>query len=118
MFGQGEQPFTISMTEAKFSVIVQLDTVTGCGQDRNLVISLIDFPLDYTAVSFQFTNIGPVLGALVDTIGTVAVTFSQGIVVESIKKVVREEVPSFLCPNQALNATKMDPIPVVADKER
>ena len=100
------------MKEAKFNVIVKMDTVTGCEVEHNLVITDIALPLDYSAVKFDFTNIGSVLGAIVDTIGSVALSFSQDIIVDSIKGAVRQEVPSFLCNNLALNSTKIDPIPV------
>ena len=109
---KGEQPFEITMKEAKFNVIVKMDTVTGCEVEHNLVITDIALPLDYSAVKFDFTNIGSVLGAIVDTIGSVALSFSQDIIVDSIKGAVRQEVPGFLCNNLALNSTKMDPIPV------
>ena len=100
------------MKEAKFNVIVKMDTITGCEVEHNLVITDIALPLDYSAVKFDFTNIGSVLGAIVDTIGSVALSFSQDIIVDSIKGAVKQEVPGFLCNNLALNSTKIDPIPV------
>lgn len=118
IFMEGEQPFEIVMKEAKFNVIVKMDTITGCEVEQNLVITDIALPLDYSAVKFDFTNIGSVLGAIVDTIGSVAISFSQDIIVDSIKKVVKEEVPGFLCNSLAFNSTKMDPVPVVAVKEK
>ena len=109
---KGEQPFEIVMKAAKFNVIVKMDTITGCEVEHNLVITDIALPLDYSAVKFDFTNIGSVLGAIVDTIGSVALSFSQDIIVDSIKRAVRQEVPGFLCTNLAFNQTKMNPIPV------
>ena len=63
IFMEGEQPFEIVMKEAKFNVIVKMDTITGCEVEQNLVITDIALPLDYSAVKFDFTNIGSVLGA-------------------------------------------------------
>merc|ERR1712123_60523 len=62
---EGDQPFQIDMTGAKFNVVIKLDTVNGCGKDKNLVITDIQLPLDYADVVFDFTNIGTVLGAIV-----------------------------------------------------
>ena len=106
------------MSDAKFHVIVKMDTITGCDVDQNLVISDIQLPITYSTVEFDFTNIGSVLGTIVDTIGTIALSFGQGIVVESMKKVIRSEIPSLLCSNLAFNRTKMEPLPVVANREK
>ena len=106
------------MSDAKFHVIVKMDTITGCDVEHNLVITDIQLPITYSAVEFDFTNIGSVLGTIVDTIGTIALSFGQGIIVESLKKVVRSEIPSLLCTNRAFNRTRMDPIPVVANREK
>lgn len=113
---EGQQPFKIQMSDAKFKVIVNMDTINGCEVEKNLVISEISLPLEYSSVEFDFTNIGSVLGTIVDTIGTIALSFSQGIVVQSIQALVLKEVPSFICNNVALNSTKIESIPATADK--
>ena len=97
------------MMDAKFKVIVKMDTITGCSVEHNLILSDIEMPLEYSSVVFDFTNIGNVLGAIVDSIGSVALSFSQGIVVDSIKQVVKKEVPSLICNNLSLNRTRWSP---------
>ena len=96
---QGEQPFKIVMSDAKFHVIVKMDTITGCDVDQNLVISDIQLPITYSTVEFDFTNIGSVLGTIVDTIGTIALSFGQGIVLKIIGSTfLSRPVPLFPVP--------------------
>eukprot|EP00092_Neocalanus_flemingeri_P039152 GFUD01042614.1.p1 GENE.GFUD01042614.1~~GFUD01042614.1.p1 ORF type:complete len:843 (+),score=261.12 GFUD01042614.1:84-2612(+) len=114
---EGEQPFKISMSGAKFNVIVKLDTINGCGQENNMVITNIEMPLEYVDVDFDFTNIGTVLGAIVGTIGNIALSFSQGLIVDVVKQNVASEVPTFLCDADKYNTTKMEKIPVEVNQQ-
>ena len=93
-----------------------MDTVNGCGGDKNLIITDIELPLDYQDVVFDFTNIGTVLGAIVGTIGNIALSFSQGLIVDMVKQNVANEVPTLLCESAIHNTTKMEKIPAEVDK--
>ena len=105
------------MTGAKFNVVIKLDTVNGCGKDKNLVITDIQLPLDYADVVFDFTNIGTVLGAIVGTIGNIALSFSQGLIVDVVKQNVANEVPTMLCEEAVFNTTKMEKIPAEVNQQ-
>ena len=104
------------MTGAKFNVVVKMDTVNGCGSDKNMIITDIELPLDYKDVLFEFTNIGTVLGAIVGTIGNIALSFSQGLIVDMVKQNVGNEVPTLLCESGLQNTTKMEKIPAEVDE--
>ena len=67
------------MTEAKLSIIIKFDTVRGCGEINNLILKDVKFPINYDKIVFEFTNIGPVLGSIVDTIGNLALSFCRSI---------------------------------------
>ena len=82
-----------------------MDTVTGCDIDRNMIIKEIDFPLEYSNIQFDFTNIGSVLGAIVDTIGTLTISLSQGMIASAMKEFIGAEVPSLFCNHLAVNST-------------
>ena len=105
------------MWGAKFNVIAKLDTVNGCGEENNLVITDIQMPLEYSDVVFNFTNIGAVLGAIVGTIGGIALSFSQGLIVDVVKQNVANEVPTFLCDEAVYNTTKMEKIPAEVNQQ-
>ena len=105
------------MTGAKFNVVVKMNTVAGCGQKDNLILTDIQLPLDYTDVEFDFTNIGTVLGAIVGTIGNIALSFSQGLIVDVVKQNVQNEVPTLLCEASIYNKTKMEKIPAEVNQQ-
>jgi len=115
---EGDQPFQIDMTGAKFNVVVKMDTVNGCGSEENMIITDIELPLDYADVLFEFTNIGTVLGAIVGTIGNIALSFSQGLIVDMVKQNVAKEVPTLLCESGVHNTTKMEKIPAEVDENK
>jgi hypothetical protein len=114
---EGDQPFQIDMTGAKFNVVVKMDTVYGCGKDKNMIITDIELPLNYQEVVFDFTNIGTVLGAIVGTIGNIALSFSQDLIVNVVKQNVAKEVPTLLCESALQNTTKMEKIPAEVDQK-
>ena len=115
---KGEQPFKISMEGTKFVIVVKMDTITGCEADKNLILKEVELPLEYSSVNFDFTNIGSVLGTIVDSIGALALSFSQGIISSSLKEVIAAEVPSLICQNFALNNVSMEPIPVTPTQDK
>lgn len=82
-----------------------MDTITGCDVDRNLIIKEISFPLEYSNIQFNFTNIGSVLGAIVDTIGSLTMSLSQGMIASALKDFIGAEVPSLFCTHLSLNST-------------
>jgi len=102
---EGPQPFSIRMTNATFSVNVHMDTVNGCGVNNSLVVSYIDLPIGYSEITFDFTNIGTVLGAAVSLIGGFALDFSKGLIVDVVKQGINSEVPTLLCDADPLNIT-------------
>ena len=85
--------------------------VNGCGATNSLVLSDFQLPLEYDEVgtifkkiclkmqylppslallqiTFDFTNIGSVLGAAVSLIGSFAIDFGRGLIVDGVKKVL------------------------------
>jgi len=108
---EGPQPFSIRMSNATFSVNVNMDTVNGCGATNSLVLSDFQLPLEYDEISFDFTNIGSVLGAAVSLIGSFAIDFGRGLIVDGVKKVITEQLPSLLCDDDLnRNITLMPPL--------
>ena len=100
-----------------FMCYVKINTVNGCGEKNNLIIREMGFPLDYTDIVFDFTNIGTVLGAIVGTIGNIALSFSQGMIVDLLKKTVEDEVPTLLCDSALQNRTRMEKIPAEVNQQ-
>jgi len=115
---EGEQPFRIDMIGAKLNIIIKFDTVTGCGATHNLVLKDIQLPIDYDNIVFDFTNIGSVLGSIVDTIGNLALSFSQSIIRSGVEDVLRREVPSLLCEEMEAEVSKMEAAPATVNKDK
>jgi len=105
---EGPQPFSIRMTNATFSVNVNMDTTHSCNQTNGLVLSDIQLPLEYSDVTFDFTNIGTVLGAAVSVIGGFALDFGKGVIVDVAKQAISSEVSSMICEEIPMNITLMD----------
>ena len=103
------------MTGAKLNIIINFDTVDGCGEKNNLVLRDIRIPIDYDNIVFDFTNIGSVLGSIVDTIGNLAISFSEGILKAGVEDVLAREVPSLLCKVEA--ASKMEVVHAAVSQE-
>lgn len=77
-------------------------------------------------ITFDFTNIGSVLGAAVSLIGSFAIDFGRGLIVDGVKKVlnlvsrgkwkllvqvITEQLPSLLCEDDLnRNITLMPPL--------
>jgi len=108
---EGPQQFSIKMTNASLSVNIKMNTVNGCNATDSLVLSDIQLPIDYSEVTFNFNNIGTVLGAAVSLIGGFAIDFSKGLLVDAVKQVISSEVPSLLCPQLPINISRMDSLP-------
>ena len=70
------------------------------------------------AIVFDFTNIGPVLGSIVDTIGNLALSFSEGIIKTGVQDVLRREVPTLLCEEGQKEVSKMEAAPAVVNKDK
>ena len=73
-------------------------------------------PINYDSVVFQFTNIGPVLGSIVDTIGSLALSFSEGIIRTGVEDLVRREVPSLLCQASRQEVVQMEARPATVNQ--
>jgi len=58
-----------------------------------------------------------VLGAIVGTIGNIALSFSQGLIVDVVKQNVANEVPTMLCEEAVYNTTKMEKIPAEVNQQ-
>ena len=104
------------MTAAKLSIIIKFDTVRGCGDVNNLILKDIKLPINYDSIVFQFTNIGPVLGSIVDTIGNLALSFSEGIIRTGVEDVLRREVPTLLCEESKEEVVQMEARPATVNK--
>ena len=113
---QGEQPFQIDMTGAKLNIVIKFDTVDGCGENNNLVLRDIRIPINYDNIVFDFTNIGSVLGSIVDTIGNLAISFSEGIIKAGVENLLAREVPSLLC--EVEEPSKMEVSHAAVNKEQ
>ena len=104
------------MAAAKLSIIIEFDTVRGCGDITNLILRDIKLPINYDSIVFQFTNIGPVLGSIVDTIGSLALSFSEGIIRTGVEDVLRREVPSLLCEESRNELVQMEARPATVNQ--
>ena len=104
------------MAAAKLSIIIEFDTVRGCGDITNLILRDIKLPINYDSIVFQFTNIGPVLGSIVDTIGSLALSFSEGIIRTGVEDVLRREVPSLLCEESRNELVQMEARPATVSQ--
>ena len=104
------------MTGAKLNIVIKFDTVNGCGEKYNLILKDIQLPIDYDNIIFDFTNIGSVLGSIVDTIGNLAISFSEGIVKAGVEDVLRKEVPSLLC--EAGEVSRMEAVLAAVNKDK
>merc|ERR1712200_292707 len=94
---EGEQPFNISLTNAKFKIELGMDTVNGCNRTSDLIFTYLGFPLDYDAVEFNFANLGGVLSSVVGIVGGMAISLSETAVVDAVKNVLKSEVDTLLC---------------------
>ena len=104
------------MAEAKLSIIIKFDTVRGCGDINNLILKDIRLPINYDSIVFEFTNIGSVLGSIVDTIGNLALKFSESIIRGAVENVVKREVPSLLCEESKEEVVQMEASPATVNQ--
>ena len=104
------------MTGAKLNIVIKFDTVNGCGEKYNLILKDIQLPIDYDNIIFDFTNIGSVLGSIVDTIGNLAISFSEGIIKAGVEDMLRKEVPSLLC--EAEEVSRMEAVLAAVNKDK
>ena len=106
------------MIGAKLNIIITFDTFNGCGKINNLILKDIQLPIDYDNIVFDFINIGPVLGSIVDTIGNLAFSFSEGLIKTGVQDLLRREVPTLLCEESQMEVSKMEAAPAVVNKDK
>ena len=106
------------MIGAKLNIIITFDTLNGCGKINNLILKDIQLPIDYDNIVFDFINIGPVLGSIVDTIGNLAFSFSEGLIKTGVQDLLRREVPTLLCEEGQMEVSKMEAAPAVVNKDK
>jgi len=110
MDSEGDQPFAVDMTKAKFEVDISLDAIDGCNKTGDVVFTKIGFPIKYETVNFDFTNIGAVLGGAIGVIGEMALELSKGTIVDVVKTQLRAEVNTLLCDGRK-NSSNLERIP-------
>ena len=89
---------------------LNLETVEGCGRENDVVVTSIEFPLDYDDITFDFVNIGTVISTVVDVLGHTIIENHRERLVNIIKQKMRSEVASLVCDEevQVMNVTALE----------
>ena len=98
------------MTNVVIECHLNLETVEGCGRENDVVVTSIEFPLNYDDITFDFVNIGTVLSTVVDVLGHTIIENQREKLVNIIKEKMRSEVASLVCDEevQVMNVTALE----------
>ena len=81
---------TNSLVLSDFQLPLEYDEVAQTVEhllETSIYPRMIVFPLSSLQIGFEFTNIGSVLGAAVSLIGSFAIDFGRGLIVNGVKQV-------------------------------
>ena len=81
---------TNSLVLSDFQLPLEYDEVAPTVEhiyETSIFPKMIVFPISSLQIGFDFTNIGSVLGAAVSLIGSFAIDFGRGLIVNGVKQV-------------------------------
>jgi len=114
---EGEQDFSIALTNAMFKVEIGMDTVNGCNRTSDVIFTYLRFPLEYDEVDFNFANLGGVLESVVGIVGGMAISISETAVIDAVNGVLKSEVSTLLC-DLSSKPAPLDRLSVTVDEDK